>query len=334
LSRGGTGNSLSPVVGAIAYSSNDKLYLTPTAGNAGQVLTSDGGAGAPYWQTITGTGTVTSVDLTAGTGISVSGGPITGAGSINVVNTAPDQIVSLTGAGTTSITGTYPNFTITSTGGTGTVSSVDASGGTTGLSFTGGPITTSGTLTLGGTLGIANGGTGATTAATARTNLGAAASGANSDITSLSGITGAISTVDSITFDTAAAVTVGAGQIAWNVEDGTINIGMGYDAVTQQVGLEQYFRIKASAAITNGQCVMFTGSVGASGVLTGAPATGVTNPQYIMGVATMDIALNGFGYITSFGLVRGINTTGSSVGETWADGDILYYNPAYTGGLT
>jgi hypothetical protein len=53
-----------------------------------------------------------------------------------------------------------------------------------------------------------------------------------------------------------------------------------------------------------------------------------------MGVATMDIANNGFGYVTSFGLVRGINTTGSSVGETWVDGDILYYNPAFTGGLT
>lgn len=55
----------------------------------------------------------------------------------------------------------------------GTVTSVDASGGTTGLSFTGGPITTSGTLTLGGTLAVANGGTGSATAAGARTNLGA-----------------------------------------------------------------------------------------------------------------------------------------------------------------
>lgn len=124
------------------------------------------------------------------------------------------------------------------------------------------------------------------------------------------------------------------GVVAWNNADGTLDIGMGYDGVTQQVGLEQYFRIKASATITNGQCIMFTGSVGASGVLKGAPATGVTNPQYIMGVATMDIANNGFGYVTSFGLVRGINTTGSSVGETWADGDILYYNPAFAGGLT
>ncbi|MDE1941102.1 MAG: four helix bundle protein, partial [Patescibacteria group bacterium] len=42
----------------------------------------------------------------------------------------------------------------------GTVTSVNASGGTTGLSFSGGPITTSGTLTLAGTLNVANGGTG------------------------------------------------------------------------------------------------------------------------------------------------------------------------------
>jgi hypothetical protein len=45
----------------------------------------------------------------------------------------------------------------------GTVTSVAASGGTTGLTFSGSPITTSGTLTLGGTLAVANGGTGVTT---------------------------------------------------------------------------------------------------------------------------------------------------------------------------
>jgi hypothetical protein len=43
---------------------------------------------------------------------------------------------------------------------TGTVTSVAASGGTTGLSFTGSPITSTGTLTLSGTLVAANGGTG------------------------------------------------------------------------------------------------------------------------------------------------------------------------------
>ena len=47
-------------------------------------------------------------------------------------------------------------------GGGGTVTSVDVSGGTTGLIASGGPITTTGTITLSGTLAIANGGTGLT----------------------------------------------------------------------------------------------------------------------------------------------------------------------------
>jgi hypothetical protein len=48
-------------------------------------------------------------------------------------------------------------YTVT---GAGTVTSVDASGGTTGMTFTGGPITVSGTLTMSGTLAAKNGGTG------------------------------------------------------------------------------------------------------------------------------------------------------------------------------
>lgn len=55
--------------------------------------------------------------------------------------------------------------------GTGTVTSVNGSGGTTGLTLTGGPITTAGTLTLGGVLAIANGGTNASTANSALNNL-------------------------------------------------------------------------------------------------------------------------------------------------------------------
>lgn len=62
----------------------------------------------------TNTGTVTSVAATAGTGISISGSPITSSGTLTITNTAPDQVVTLTGSGATSISGTYPNFTISS----------------------------------------------------------------------------------------------------------------------------------------------------------------------------------------------------------------------------
>lgn len=56
-------------------------------------------------------------------------------------------------------------------GGGGTVTSVNVSGGTTGLSATGGPVTTSGVITLGGALNVSNGGTGAINATNARVNL-------------------------------------------------------------------------------------------------------------------------------------------------------------------
>jgi hypothetical protein len=56
-------------------------------------------------------------------------------------------------------------------GGGGTVTSVNVSGGTTGLTASGGPVTTSGTITLGGALNVSNGGTGAINATNARINL-------------------------------------------------------------------------------------------------------------------------------------------------------------------
>lgn len=71
-------------------------------------------------------GTVTSVGLTAGTGINISGSPITSSGNITVTNSAPDQTVALTAGTGISVSGTYPNFTITNTSSGGTVTSVGA----------------------------------------------------------------------------------------------------------------------------------------------------------------------------------------------------------------
>jgi hypothetical protein len=121
-------------------------------------------------------------------------------------------------------------------------------------------------------------------------------------------------------------VPVQVGSVYW---DGgtTLNLQM-TPSVIQKIGEDQYFYIKASGAITKGQLIMFTGAVGASGVVTGAPATGVTDGQYLIGIAAEDIALNGFGLVQSFGSLRNINTSG------YADGDILYYNPSVAGGLT
>ena len=149
---------------------------------------------------------------------------------------------------------------------------------------------------------------------------------------------GNLANVNSVGFDVTLGGTLptAAGSMYWDSADGnqTLSLVMAGGNVTQQIGEETYYRIKASSAITNGQAVMFTGTVGGSGGLTGAPASGLTDATstYFMGVATEDIALNGWGYVTVFGLVRGINTTGGA--ESWVDGQILYYNPSVAGGLT
>ena len=69
-----------------------------------------------------------------------------------------------------------------SIGGTGTVTSIDVSGGTTGLTTSGGPVSSSGTITLAGTLGLSHGGTGATTQTGAISNLLPSQSGNNGKV--------------------------------------------------------------------------------------------------------------------------------------------------------
>jgi len=131
--------------------------------------------------------------------------------------------------------------------------------------------------------------------------------------------------------------TLAAGKMWYDQTTGSWNLGMGGGNITQQVGEELFVYGKASSAIsgnTTVQCIYQTGTVGASGAITFAPSvSGITNGDLIIGLATEDIALNSFGRITSFGVIHGVNASGSIYSETWADGDTLWYNPV-TGGVT
>ena len=140
--------------------------------------------------------------------------------------------------------------------------------------------------------------------------------------------------IDVIDFDTAYATALTAGQMGWNGNN-TLGLGMSGGNITQEIGLQTYVYGKASSAITKGQLIKKTGANGTSGVITFAPTTAnMTNSGDIIGIAAESIALNGFGYIISTGNIKGFNTTGSSSGETWADGDTLYYNPSGNGLMT
>lgn len=182
--------------------------------------------------------------------------------------------------------------------------------------------------TLSGTLPVSQGGTGATNATDARANLGAAASGANTDITSMASITGGLSSPDFIQFDTAATVTPTEGKLWWG-STGTLNVHVDSGGFTSQLNEQIMVYGKASAAITKGQLIMKTGVVGASGVITFGPSTaGITDGNAFVGVAFEDIALNGFGRVIAMGKIPGLNTS------AYLDNDTLWYDPAGSGAMT
>jgi hypothetical protein len=112
--------------GPASYSSASGVFNIPEYTLAGlggvplgRVLTINGVAQDLSSNGSWSVGTVTSVAASAGTGISVSGSPITSSGTLTITNTAPDQVVTLAGTGGVTTSGTYPNFTVSGSGITG-----------------------------------------------------------------------------------------------------------------------------------------------------------------------------------------------------------------------
>ena len=137
-------------------------------------------------------------------------------------------------------------------------------------------------------------------------------------------------TVDKLTLDTLAAETLTtAGEVAWDVDVETALIQLNANTALH-VGQEQFFHVKnqTGSTITKGTAVRASGTVGGSGRILIAPflADGTYPSQVFMGVVTEDIADGTDGFVTQFGLLKGVNTA------SYSDFDILYASDSVAGG--
>ena len=123
------------------------------------------------------------------------------------------------------------------------------------------------------------------------------------------------SNIRQLKFNTATPVApTQAGQMAWSDEDGTLALHNGLH--THPIGRETFFKAKnlSGALIANGKAVYAIGSTGANATIGLATTANGDIAQRTIGIATMDIASNGFGDVTTFGEVNDINTSGLTEG--------------------
>jgi len=147
-----------------------------------------------------------------------------------------------------------------------------------------------------------------------------------------------ITGVDYIDFDTTASNVGAVGRLKWNDDDGTLDLGLKGGNVTLQIGQEEVVRVvnKTGINLTEAgyQVVRLDGAQGGRVKVALAKGDGDGNSLDTLGLVTENIAINDEGFVTTTGLVRGINTSGVLQGETWVDGDALYLSPTTFGGLT
>jgi hypothetical protein len=135
-------------------------------------------------------------------------------------------------------------------------------------------------------------------------------------------------TVDKVGFDTAAGATATAeGELVWNATDKTLDLKV--NSATLQVGQEfhLYGLNKSGVTIPDGSVVYLSGAQGERATVALGDASSLIHARSTIGIATEEILDNQQGFVTTQGLVRGLNTI------AYTEGDPLFLSATVPGGL-
>ena len=144
-----------------------------------------------------------------------------------------------------------------------------------------------------------------------------AIAGANDNITSMTGITGGISSPDFIQFDTGATVTNAAGRLYWDSTQQTLSVGLNAN-IAADVGqtLYAYVTNDEAVTITKGQPVYMYAAQGDRVSVKLASNTTDTTSAKTLGVCAENIAAGQAGMVLCQGVQDGLDLSAYSPGDT------------------
>ncbi len=144
-----------------------------------------------------------------------------------------------------------------------------------------------------------------------------AIAGANDNITSMTGVTGGISSPDFIQFDTGATVTNAAGRLYWDSTQQTLTVGLNAN-IAADVGqtLYAYVTNAESVTITKGQPVYMFAASGDRVSVKLAYNTGDATSAKTLGVCAENIAAGQAGMVLCQGVQDGLDLSAYSPGDT------------------
>lgn len=126
-----------------------------------------------------------------------------------------------------------------------------------------------------------------------------------------------VGTLDYLQFSLLTSATNAPGRLVWNEEDGTLNLQGRDGNVTIQIGQETVQMVKnlTASPIPNGSVVRVDGSSNGRISVVLADNSTAAGATAVIGVATQEIAAGAEGYVTTYGLVRDLNTSAFAAGS-------------------